>query len=762
MPLRTPLIGRLACLLLVSGAFPVTAMAEDELGWMSASEINALPEHKQVDAPVWCRGAYHHPHLLDLDTGTDTVVTADVSRLTPDGLVELIGDVRIEQTGRRILAEHAWLNQGSGDFRLEGGIRAEGSEFTFIADDMEGNAREEEASLTGVRYALFDIHARGGAERILHEDRRVRIERGSFTTCRPGQRGWRLSARRIDLDREKGWGEARHVVLRVQEVPALYLPWVTFPIDDRRKTGLLFPSITTGDDNETDIIVPVYLNLHPQFDATLGLRHIHERGSGMENEFRYLTRLGQGSISHAWLYQDRRFDDQRRELGRWAHSGQIEQWELRADVNYVSDDFYFKDLDSGLDVRARTNLPRLGEARYRGYTWDALVRVQDWQTIDPALPDEDKPYRRLPQLRLSGMPPTPGPTRLEWFSDFTWFERDTSFNEDNIDGSRLHMEPAFGLPMRASWGYVEPRVRLYHTQYVLTGVDTLPSDRPNRSLVGTSVDAGLFFDRSINLFGNDYIQTLEPRLFYHRIPFKDQSDLPDFDSGELTFSWPTLFRENRFTGYDRIGDEEKVVAGLSSRLMSPFSGREALRLRTGQAWYLADRELQRRDAPADTSRRSPLVGDGTWYFADNWQLFAETQWDTEENEQVQSRMRIGYAESNRRILHAGLLHRPQDRLKQGELAAIWPLHDNWSMIGRWLYDHEAERSVETLYGLEFRDCCWQIRLLSLTELSDRTGDTVLESERTILLQVRMIGLGGLGGRVDNLMQRSIPEYRSSN
>ena len=742
-------------------ALPVRA-ADDGLGWMSQQEIDALPEHQRIQAPVWCRGTYHNPTLLDLDTGSDTVVTADRSRLMPDGLAELIGDVRIEQTGRRISAEHAWFDQASGDFRLEGGVRAESTEFTFLAGGLEGNTRRQSFLLNDAEYALFDIHARGGASRIYQEQQQVSIEHGSFTTCRPDQRGWRLSARRIDLDRDKGWGEARHVVLRVHEAPVLYLPWITFPIDDRRKTGLLFPNISFGDDSETDISQPIYLNLHPQFDATLAPRHIYQRGSGMENQFRYLTRLGEGNVSHAWLHRDQRFDDESRQLARWRHDGQIERWSLKADVNYVSDDFYFKDLDSGLDVRSQTNLPRLGEARYRGYTWDGLIRLQGWQTIDPALPDEDLPYRRVPQLRLAGMPTLPGPAEIEWFSDFTFFERQARLEENNLNGSRLHLEPALGLPARASWGYIEPRVRFYHTRYVLSGVDTLPDDQPDRSLVGSSLDSGLFLDRPLTLFGEKYTQTLEPRLFYHHIPFEDQSDLPDFDSGELTFSWATLFRENRFTGYDRIGDDHKVVLGLTSRLLSPTSGRETLRLRTGQAYYLDDRELQRREAPAETSSQSPLVADGTWYFAGNWQAFAETQWDTEREQQVQSRFRVGYVESNRRILHAGYLHRPQDNIRQAELAAIWPLHANWSMIGRWLYDRDNERSVESLYGLEFRDCCWQIRLLSLSELSDLTGDTVLESDQTFLLQVRMIGLGGLGGRVDSLLQRSIPEYRSSN
>src|SRR5690606_21446809 len=183
------------------------------------------------------------------------------------------------------------------------------------------------------------------------------------------------------------------------------------------------------------------------------------------------------------------------------------------------------------------------------------------------LPDQNKPYRRLPQLALTGDPALYGPLKLLWVSEFTRFDRDTDLLQDNITGDRLHFEPALSLPLTRSWGYIEPRLRLYHTRYALDGVDTLPSREPTRDMWGASVDAGVFLERPLDFNGDSWTQTLEPRLFYNRIDFEDQSYLPNFDAGELTFGYSSLFRENRFTGYDRIGDEEKLSMGLTSRFL---------------------------------------------------------------------------------------------------------------------------------------------------------------------------------------------------
>ncbi|HCQ37203.1 MAG TPA: LPS-assembly protein LptD [Alcanivorax sp.] len=735
------------------------AGADDDLNWVDRDTMTSLPPVQQRPIPVWCSGIYYNPSVGVPADQSDIIITADSTSLTEDGLINMDGEVLIERPGRRLTTQSALLDQSSGKFEVANSLRLETDQFTFIADGMSGQTQRREASLNRVRYALFGPGARGTAEHIDLVDNFTTIEQGTYTTCAPGSNGWELGGRQIRLDREKGWGEARDVTLRVKGMPLLWLPWITFPIDERRKTGLLFPTISTSDSGGVDLTQPIYINIHPQMDATIAPRHIDGRGSGVEGEFRYLSDLGQGRLSYGVLFNDSEFDGENRELAAWQHDGSVGRWALTSDVNYVSDDFYFKDLDTGLEVSSRTHLPRLGQARYFGRDWRALARLQSWQTIDPTLPDDQLPYRRLPQLQLSGDPELLGPVRGLWLSDVTAFDRSDKDTSNNPTGARVHLAPGLAVRMEESWGYVEPQARLYHNRYQLDDAETSASDA-TLSTWGASVDSGLFLERETNLFGRGYTQTLEPRLFINKLAYEQQDQLPNFDSGELTFSYNTLFRQNRFIGYDRFGDEEKASLGLTSRFLRNADGREQLRLRLGQGFYRGERKVQLDGEPPDDADQTPMVADMRWNFGHDWYLYTEGQWDTHANERQRSSVRLGYTDRERRVFNLAFHDRPADDIRQSEIATILPIHNNWRLVGRWLYDYENQRTLETLAGAEWRNCCWKIRLLSQRELTDEDGDTTLEADTTVLLQIQMTGLGGFGGRVDSLLERSIPGYRS--
>ena len=351
------------------------AGADDDLNWVDRDTMTSLPPVQQRPIPVWCSGIYYNPSVGVPADQSDIIITADSTSLTEDGLINMDGEVLIERPGRRLTSQSALLDQSSGKFEVANSLRLETDQFTFIADGMSGQTQRREASLNRVRYALFGPGARGTAEHIDLVDNFTTIEQGTYTTCAPGSNGWELGGRQIRLDREKGWGEARDVTLRVKGMPLLWLPWITFPIDERRKTGLLFPTISTSDSGGVDLTQPIYINIHPQMDATIAPRHIDGRGSGVEGEFRYLSDLGQGRLSYGVLFNDSEFDGENRELAAWQHDGSVGRWALTSDVNYVSDDFYFKDLDTGLEVSSRTHLPRLGQARYFGRDWRALAHT---------------------------------------------------------------------------------------------------------------------------------------------------------------------------------------------------------------------------------------------------------------------------------------------------------------------------------------------------------------------------------------------------
>lgn len=744
---------------LMLGAAANAAQAQ-ELGWMTREDISKLPLEQQRMVPAWCGGRYYAPHLRASSPADDTEITADQLISTTGGFTELSGNVEVNQPGVQVHANHVAFNQNTQDFFVRNGATINSADYSFKADRISGNQQYESMRLHNLEFAFFEQHARGTARLAEQQQHLFHIHDASYTTCPPGKRTWSITAKEIELNNEKGWGTAKHTVFRIYDKPALYLPWLTFPIDDRRKTGLLFPTIGYSDDNGLDFSQPIYLNLHPQMDATVAPRTIQHRGQGIDSEFRYLTGLGEGKISYGFLNSDRRFDNQTRDIAAWQHSGSYQRWSFNADVTNVSDDFYFKDLDTGLDVRSQTSLARQFDATYRGNQWRFLARVQSWQTIDPTLAEHNKPYRRLPQLALTGEHTLYGPLESIWLSDFTRFERQTSSSIENITGDRLHLAPALTLPIKKAWGFVEPRMRLYQTQYSLSGVETLPSREPSRTLVGASLDSGLYFQRELNIGHQSIQQTLEPRIFYNHIPYKDQSDLPDFDTGELTFGYESLFRENRLTGYDRIGDENKLALGVTSRFLNQDNGRELLRLRAAQAYYFSDRKVQYNQATPETNDFSPIIGDLTWHLGRNWQIFSELQWDAEENRRAQNNIRLGYNDGAQRLLHVGYRQRYEhgEDIQQTELAAMWPVHRHWSIIGRWMYDLENHRSIENIAGLEYRDCCVQLRLVTIRDLIDREGNGQLESDRSIMFQIQLTGLGGLGGRLESLLERSITGY----
>lgn len=754
--LRPWLVGGLGVLL------SCTAFA-GELDWVNRAEMQKLPAALQRDIPEWCNGVYYTPQFANPPSERHTIIEADNASYTSDGLALLSGNVSILQPERHLFADQATLNQETGEFSLLGDIKLDGASESFNARELTGNINSEQNQLEQVRYAIFSRHARGEARYVSREGDITYIRQGSYTTCEPGQKGWKLAARHISLDKQKGWGTARDITLEVKDVPVLYLPWMTFPIDDRRKTGLLFPTFTNTDDGGIDYTQPIYLNLHPQLDAVIAPRFINGRGTGAETQTRYLTKIGGGLVDYAYINKDRKFDNETRSMASWKHNGRYGNWSYNTDVNYASDDFYFKDLGTAtLEMVSQTQLPRTAQVSYSQPTWRFSTQIQSWQIIDPSLSQTNYPYRRLPRMILTAQPGINGPFRFNWESEYSYFDRGVNLPNGSLTGSRFHIQPALSLPLVKSWGYLTPRIRSYTTYYDLHGLQTLQDNNPRRTLVGSNVDAGLFFERQLTLGNNAYLQTLEPRLFYNYIPYHQQDDLQRFDTILPPFSYTSLFKENRFLGYDRIGDENKLAAGLTSRLLSNQTGQEIWRVRIGEGLYFKDRRVSLRpNQPINRVRNTPIVADSTFHLNQRWNIYAEKQWDNGTDLGKQDILRLGYNHPARRYGHIGFrkVESGASTVRQGEVAGMWPISQHWSLMASELFDFDSRRSVESVSGIEYRDCCWKLRLINRRLLADYEGDSKLTARRTVMFQIQLIGLGGFGDKVDTLLENTIPGYR---
>ncbi|MEM1436245.1 MAG: LPS assembly protein LptD, partial [Pseudomonadota bacterium] len=567
-----------------------------------------------------------------------------------------------------------------------------------------------------------------------------------------------------------------------------YAPYLRFPVTDARQSGWLFPNMGYSQEDGVDLAVPYYFNLAPNYDLILTPRLISERGLGLEAGGRYLNGYGDFGLYGAALPGDDLYngelerddffelnpDGEFEAADRWlygmTHAGQRElgRGVLRTFVDYtaVSDGDYFRDLGTDLGVSSRIQLERLGEVIYSQGEFEARLWAQRFQVLDGAL---QKPYERLPELSLRHGGQLPA--GLRWAMGAAWasFDRDTRglSGINAVTGSRLHLTPRLTLPLSWPFGFLTVSAGYNLTRYDLdvdeAGLDSSFDTRPSRDIPFGSVDGSLIFERPLRLFGNAFVQTLEPRLYYLNQDFVDQSDLPNFDSGPLTFQYRQLFRENRFAGIDRIGDANQVSVGITSRLLDAASGREQLRASLGQIRYFEDRRVTLIGAPTEADRQagSVYVAELSGTLARNFRWQGVGVWDGYTNDVIESSIQIGYQSGPQRILNLGYRTRDEAGVDQSDVSVYWPLTRRFSVLGRWNYDLESGRTIEGLGGIEYNDCCWKIRLLARRFIDSPSVQAIntIEADEGIDLQIVFKGLAGFGNATETVLERSIRGYQ---
>ena len=618
----------------------------------------------------------------------------------------------------------------------------------------------DRVEITKAEYRLVGSNARGTADVAHFRGKAVSdYENITYTTCRPGQDDWVLQADELQIDREEGLGDAKDATLRLGGVPVAYVPRLIFPIDDRRRSGLLMPSLGTGDTRGFELRVPYYFNLAPNYDATLAPRVMSKRGVMLEGEFRHLSESSSSRLRGAFLPDDRDEPD----LGaRWAASLQHRQaWgRLTGDVNYnqVSDDAYLDDFGRDLAQNSARYLTRRAGLRYGGDGWSLSGLVSDYQSIDPTV----NPYRLLPSIAFSGghAEELAGQTiRLGVGATYSNFDRDSG-----LVGQRVDLYPYLTVPFRSSWGYAVPKLGFRYTTYSLDDQPATQPDNPDRTLGVASLDGGLFLERQDEWFGSGITQTLEPRFYYVYIPYEDQQDLPIFDTSVYSPIYEAYFLENLFTGPDRVNDANRVSLGVTTRLIPHESGIEALRLSLGQAFFFEDRRVQLPGRSPATSTASPLLGEIGLRFDRHWSATASGQWDLLSDADTKldetSALRLAYYGDDGRFVRAG--YGKTDGISEyTDLAFTWPVSDQVSLIGRWAYSLETEENMEALAGIEYGSCCWRVRAFARQYLKTAsvTDDQLTgEQDLSFLVQLELRGLGAVGDDIEELLDRSLHGY----
>jgi LPS-assembly protein len=580
-----------------------------------------------------------------------------------------------------------------------------------------------------------------------------------YTTCDPGSTGWELRATQVKLDQAEGVGTARNATLRIGRVPILYLPYASFPIDERRRTGFLFPSIGSSQDSGIDISAPYYVNLAPNYDLTLTPRILGRRGAMFGAEFRYLTPSQRGEMSGTWLPDD---DQTGRDRGsfRLEHFGVLNpQWNLIANLNHVSDDRYFEDFGDSL-AAASTSLLESSVGVYgRGRYWNASVSAQDWEITDPFLPDDFEPFRRLPRVLYAYERPF-----NDWLVAGVRQETVAFDHEARPDATRYDFYPYVAFPFVRAAGYVRPEIGYRQTGYELDRdyLATYASRSPSRGTPIASLDAGLFFERGTSMFGKRMLQTLEPRLYYLRVPYENQDDLPLFDTQELSFGFAQLFRTNRFTGADRQMDANQATIALTTRLLEEASGRERLSASIGQIRYFDAQRVQLPGIPITDLAGSAMVGDLELTLSDRWRVGISQQWDPEDELSDLSALRGQYRWGGAGVFNLAYRFRRAGSgiapnvvaLEQIDASFLAPLSERWRLVGRWNYSLLDESTLEAVAGFEWASCCLAARVLGRHYVRNREG----EKNNGIYIELELKGLATLGRKSGELLQRAILGY----
>jgi LPS-assembly protein len=783
-------------------------MAEDEatpsagfeyayqpLSWYPLEELTAK---EKEGMPSFCSGKYR-PIALVPRTEKSTQIEANESSITKTGEAQLSGDVEFSQLDRKIFSDQATWSQESRIAEFSGNVTVMSSQMVMTGEYARINENDQVGHLKNAEYSIPSSHMRGTAESIDSTGQSLISMQGStLTFCEPNQNDWDIKASEINLDRESGVGSAWNARIRIKEFPVMYLPYYRFPIDDRRMTGFLDPSFSiNGKLQAEEISIPFYINLHPQADATITPKELLDHGLLWQVQLRHLTStFGYGELNYGILQDDRSYlqsstDEDTDKQDRWninyKQLGKITgNWNHRWEYNRVSDNEYFNDMSPSASVNRETHLPTRGEIFYDQSEWHFDVIGEGYQTIDDTIAIESRPYQRIPQVNLTYQPETVTGLGGSFLTQATQFERnnDELTGINAVNGSRLVLDTSINYTFEWPFAYITPKAEYKIRQYSLTDVDQSLLDddyekNPSYAIPKYSVDAGLFFERPLNLFESDFIQTLEPRIMHLQVPYHDQSDIPNFDSSELTFNYNQLFRDYRFNGNDRIGDTNQTTLGLTTRFLRDSDGNEQFNASIGQIFYHRDRKVQLSGdtlGEEDLTKTSSSIIESNWSPYEEWRLYSMLEWGkgpTEDDEKakdefLQQQISIEYNDKMNHMANIGLRENVATKVRQLDLGVFWALNDSWALIGSrkmdlWNYEEgelkPVDPVIEALVGFEYQNCCWSTKVL-YQEQTKRIASTNASTDKNygFLLQFELKGLSKIGANPDKIMNESIRGY----
>ena len=716
------------------------------------------------------------------ENDTSMIIEGDKLELHLDRKMRAIGNASIRRNQQNIVGDEIDYDVQNDQLHVIGHARIELGDATIAGPELHmqlsesiGEMQEASISISPAKKPALDQEnepqniltsnatsseaplialpqSRGDAKVLLFEGQdRKRLKDARYTTCAAGVDDWYIKAKELQLNDASKSGVAKNAYIEFKGVPLLYTPWMSFSYNSQRKSGLLAPTFGNTTKTGFELTTPFYWNISPNMDATLATRVLSKRGVQLQGEFRYLEEQFSGMDNLEYLPSDNLSSDTRYYANLKHQQNLGSGWSAGYNLEKVSDDQYFSELSTQISTTSRVNLPQQFNVKYADETWTFNGIAQKFQTLDKA----SYPYERLPQLTLNGN---------QFFGDVNTnlYAQLVAFgtNTENINaaklatGSRLTLYPSVSFPMNKSYAYITPKFGIHHTSYSLNNdPDNVGSQQ--RTLPIFSLDSGLFFDRNFKIASRDYSQTLEPRLFYVYVPDSKQNNIPIFDTSEADLNFDSLFRENQFTGNDRINNANQVSLSLTTRLIESESGIQRLSAAIGQRYYFEDQKVAldyNNSALFRKNNSSDVIAGLSANLKTHWNMSAFWQYNTDDSSAVRTTLTSRFNPEPGKSLNLNYSYR-KDLINQFDISGQWPLGQNWYGVGRANYSLLEHHVIETLAGIEYNAGCWQTRTVM-----QRVSTATANANYALFFQLELGGLASIGASPLTLIKRNIPGY----
>ncbi len=706
------------------------------------------------------------------------IIGFDFSENISEQKTHLSGNVIFKNWQSTIKADDLIIDQLTKQLDATGNVSIESESSLFEVDSLSQDGESQQILLQNGAFSLFESGAQGSAEQIeVNVGEPTTLTNLTYSSCPKGEEDWQLSMTDLELNHQSGRGEAYNTVFRVADIPVFYLPYLSFPIDNRRQTGLLYPEITNDDKNGLDYTQPIYWNIAPWTDLTFYPRWIEKRGTQLGAEFRWLATKSLTQWQFEYLDNDKVVEEQVALTGdasiieaapkRWhsvfTHEAKFSQnWQLSINANRVSDSEYLRDFSSGLEASTQTYLESVAHLSYADPIWNIdLFAESDQSLIGQGI------YRLMPSLRINGDKDTGS---FRWQVNGEWTEFDHP-DATAVIGSRRHIAPSVSYQIENSWGNITPKLSYWSTEYELENPIQNTNEKFSRNLAVFSLDAGMTFEKALSWNNQQYVHLLSPRLFYAHIPYEQQNNIQLFDTQLPLLSFRQLWQENRFSGIDRVGDTNHLSIAIENQFINNKTAKSSLRFDLGRKVYFDDRQIGLNAEQLETNGSSAWIAGLDWQVSDSLSVKNFVEWQSSNSTTNQAYTTIKFEPQANHIVN--LTHRYRDQgvnqVQESDFSFAWPINAEWRLVGRWYNDDSRKQIIESLAGIEYESCCWAMRIVAQKYLNTQLDSngfpiTNISDEYTSGIHVQFVfkGLGSAGkSGLGNVLESGINGYRDS-